>query len=1229
MSGSGSNGNHPNHHFGTDGDYSKRKRHHFTSSTRRDFKSSAHESLSSPQSQPSLASDRRVSSDLPPRQRYRDSSRDTGHDHCELRDTSRESTWDRYSRDSNRDLNKDGYIKRDKDRDAREGRDLSREHREHRDNTLLVASTSSQNPTRNPRANSYSKDYRYENYGRQYSSYSNGSFTERGDAYGSLNGSKRSEQDYFSYSSRDNTNRDTTRPRDSWHSEKPRQPSSLRFNPNSIPINLRSTLNTVEGTSISEHKKERYDSYDEQYSNRHRSSRRPENYARSDRALSDYTNRSIQRTRDRLHSSSLTNSVRTTKSTSKSFSGYHSRNTDHYQNDLGGSGPESRSFSPVDRHSPSMQQDLEETSGLYKELPRDNVGLKSDQTDVSALREETPEQEMNKDSETTMKGSPVLSTRLDPPSVKNDFRTYQSEVDLEETVRGETTTKDNETADASESMSQIVEISGSLKIKGQVDKAGDKNIVNIKAEEKHKVDDMDDIQEETEHSRGAVEDADDEDALDAIYSPSTALISREVSEVPEKIEPEFVIKTAKETELKVEAQLLTVTKPPQISDLSFDPDLVPMMYPDGCLFPYSRLEAEYEQLQQHYEDKGQRSPFFNEKSLSDFSHYRFYCLNLRSFVARHEKLHQIVQGAQKAVRRSQLAAWAEYEDYRQENDKRVAFMNEQLRVLHPGDDEATKELLSIDARQKDGVLTPQQLGVEKPPLSGRRNRRHGDLVTTEAEFQAILKTLENEENETPMAKARRVAATIPDLIINPVQRHLVKFMDSNNFVFDKNKWADRINTDFTDTFTEREHDTFCEAFCQYPKKFGQVSQVMGGLRLSRECVLHYYMTKKVVNYKLLLAQYKKKSKKQIRRRKKKSVSALPSAEDLAKSKYDGADEVDSALDTPTLESASAKRAFDELTLVTPEAEEPQPKRIKESADAKFRSPSSEKTVAEHDAELDEIDEEEDTVNGASTGDKRKLISSYWSITESDEFPHLLNQYGSQWSKIAEKLATKSATMVRNQYQRKGRKYGWTKVVAAADQRLARKPYAAGENRYSKFDTTLIVKPQRSTDAVMQNTEIHVYDATELSQGTNRIPVSNFTGSPLISGSSSAVGSEAASPTPSSHAFSPTVVSNGPGGLPYSSHTPTERSKTPVTASTAYSNHTKPSILSLLNVESPSRPQPQPLVKSQPQPQRQTTSQPTTAANRGNIASLLNTPSSPAALPHLPAHRSGNINSLVG
>lgn len=69
-------------------------------------------------------------------------------------------------------------------------------------------------------------------------------------------------------------------------------------------------------------------------------------------------------------------------------------------------------------------------------------------------------------------------------------------------------------------------------------------------------------------------------------------------------------------------------------------------------------------------------------------------------------------------------------------------------------------------------------------------------------------------------------------------------------------------------------------------------------------------------------------------------------------------------------------------------------------------------------------------------DDKRIISLYWSITETLAFPHLLQKFGLNWDRIAEELATKLVTMVRNYFQRNSGKYGWGPLVDLVNKGMA-------------------------------------------------------------------------------------------------------------------------------------------------------------------------------------------------
>ncbi|KAB5583610.1 hypothetical protein GE09DRAFT_305693 [Coniochaeta sp. 2T2.1] len=87
-------------------------------------------------------------------------------------------------------------------------------------------------------------------------------------------------------------------------------------------------------------------------------------------------------------------------------------------------------------------------------------------------------------------------------------------------------------------------------------------------------------------------------------------------------------------------------------------------------------------------------------------------------------------------------------------------------------------------------------------------------------------------------------------------------------------------------------------------------------------------------------------------------------------------------------------------------------------------------------------------------------SSYWSVSETTDFPGLLRAFGTDWSAIATHMQTKTAVMVKNYYVRsKDSKPEWEQFATEADNKKAR-----GENRPAP--PTISTGPRKRYDTPM-------------------------------------------------------------------------------------------------------------------------------------------------------------------
>ncbi|EAZ63144.1 DNA-binding protein SNT1 [Scheffersomyces stipitis CBS 6054] len=585
----------------------------------------------------------------------------------------------------------------------------------------------------------------------------------------------------------------------------------------------------------------------------------------------------------------------------------------------------------------------------------------------------------------------------------------------------------------------------------------------------------------------------------------------------DKSKIEIEIETKYEGDIRVAVEK---TEVPEVVKIDVSNEIC---YPEGCKYPLTKIETEFELLEKEFEHKLEESgslKYTLYQPIEDFNDYPFFSKAFKRFVLSRAALIDKLKTRNKAINRKRLTLWNDYKNGHDRWEVERKKMEQQLRLLHPPDDEMRREIDSSDNRKQ---FQRQFSSPENPADSApggapnRRGRRHGDLVTTEAEFQEILKSLGEEQDEDPLIKAERVAAEIPELILDPVMRDDFKYMNSNNIVKDREGWTHRVKTDFVNNFSPTEHQLFCEGFCLYPKRFGAISRHMGGLRTASDCVIHYYITKKAVNYKQLLAQFKKKSTKKAGRRGKQgrsrnvSQTQTPVSTPIRDTASVSDESIDSRLAPPLsvtdsqafseelfTDTGRRKRAaapvFDgkpkkpeataiveELSIENGVSTPPKKKQRKRKEDGveSVVTPQANGVVDRIGDETQKVDfpvppsdlQSDSGMTDPESKERRRTISSYWSITEATMFPHLLNEHGTKWTTIADKLTTKTATMVRNYFQRNAEKNGWNKAARDADERLEAK-FAAVLNPKADVEQRQYQAEQYQQQPLPQHIRVH-------------------------------------------------------------------------------------------------------------------------------------------------------------
>ena len=529
-----------------------------------------------------------------------------------------------------------------------------------------------------------------------------------------------------------------------------------------------------------------------------------------------------------------------------------------------------------------------------------------------------------------------------------------------------------------------------------------------------------------------------------------------------------------------------------------------------CIYPMNRIESKVWELKHaSKEQRRKHLSYLRESRLKEISQYSFVD---ESFL--------IFRQADAYVLHH---AFMEIKDILEEKKAKLTdqfvYLNKMWQKDCTNYDKQLEKTYDNDTSEKKPKVEIKQPTPPPPPArtsSSRRSRHHGDSVRTEAEFMEILASLEQERERDPLIRAQYGAASIPDMIMDPIEKYaFTRVLNTNNLISDKDAWASRVLSDPIDNFTAAEHAKFMDIYVNHPKKFGRISSELGGLRTSEECVLHYYKTKKTTNYKQLVANKNKRSKKKSSKKKPSKSqtdnTATPDTStaeiDQNKTSLSGNENTENELcedfekdlngEGDVTVEVTAKDLQKSTEMVIEDAKLNGIQAAEEDAEGTGETDIVENVETAKNDEIVEdddnateigIDEAEGTVPASvdiATGSKRKLfeeetvnkmqkvaetvhspsfiehstapvlpaeygvdvagqnppltikteedldhdkrsrktknkdnhISSYWSVQDITTFPVLLRQYGSKWDTIAEKIGTKSATMVKNYYQR--------------------------------------------------------------------------------------------------------------------------------------------------------------------------------------------------------------------
>jgi hypothetical protein len=585
------------------------------------------------------------------------------------------------------------------------------------------------------------------------------------------------------------------------------------------------------------------------------------------------------------------------------------------------------------------------------------------------------------------------------------------------------------------------------------------------------------------------------------YDPEAdqSLITDDIKDVMEKVDI-----SPKKLQVPSSKQLdtdSTITEPTaksssterkEIEEVEKKQIIVPLETPDADIFPLPKLEDKvWEYKNRPRKDVISQLPYLLNKKIKKVEDYPFYS---RNFLVHEQVTRPKLLKNLSIIKTNTFLIKAsltnEYQQRSLDWDARLREMDDQLAKLYPNRN--TKSVSAKDQDESQTQLTSNEQEGDHGSSRASTSRRggRGDAVHSEAEFLEILKSLGADSDNDPLQRAEHLAAEIPDMILNPIHKGIF-LTNVNNLVLDKEKWASSINYDGVDNFTRKEHEMFCEAFLSYPKRFGRISSLMGGLRTPEECVTHYYKTKKTLtDYKQLLALKKRRRKgpKVKRGPRPKSSAATPnttiqelaaeSGDELSLDHLIPKEAVEDAYYTetgrrrraaaPVFDSSETDNAIKAVPFVVEQIERKRSLDIIQSAENVVVESSSIETIKQQQQPQDttttavpvkkkqrgpkpkkalenpstitgataiEAAESVDPANSAESKNKAG-ITSYWSVKDINLFTSLLGLYGQNWIVIAEHLKTKSPIMVRNYYHRNADTHGWKEVAASAESKTA-------------------------------------------------------------------------------------------------------------------------------------------------------------------------------------------------
>jgi len=166
-----------------------------------------------------------------------------------------------------------------------------------------------------------------------------------------------------------------------------------------------------------------------------------------------------------------------------------------------------------------------------------------------------------------------------------------------------------------------------------------------------------------------------------------------------------------------------------------------------------------------------------------------------------------------------------------------------------------------ERRVDDSMVDPSavddmSISAPAPSVVGRRGRVISELgmdeVLKRSQETAAQEERARREREVPIYLPPETfnpdrEAVVPDML-NKFEAQTCLYTDTNNLVHPELALDALYFVPRQDDFTSAEKETFLYNYLMFPKRFGLIAEALDG-RDFRDCVQHYYLTKRLVKYK--------------------------------------------------------------------------------------------------------------------------------------------------------------------------------------------------------------------------------------------------------------------------------------------------------------------------------------------------------------------------------------------